>query len=91
MIMDDKAGRRVGGVQARHFKAIIDALESAAGAHEVGSQNAVFIAMCHGVNCAIDSKGREKGLKVIREMLDYAEEIVTASYDEYLQSKVKRN
>ena len=85
MIMDDKAECRVADVEAKHFKAIIDALEEAAKEHEVGSQNAVYIAMCYGFKCAIEAMGRKKGVRAMREMLAYSEEIVTTSHDDYLQ------
>jgi len=63
MIMDDKAGRRVGDVEARHFKTIMDALEEAAEEHEVGSQTAVHIAMCFWVQGGAYGYGPREGSK----------------------------
>jgi hypothetical protein len=88
--MNDKEGFRAADIKAKHFKAIIDALEEAAKEHEVGSQYAVYVAMCFGFKCAIEAMGREKGVSAMREMLALAEEIVTTAHDDCLQS-LQRN
>lgn len=84
--MTDKKGANIADVKAKHFKAIIDDLESSAEDHGVHTQNAVYITMCYGFRCAIGALGKKDGVKAMRQMLAYAEDCVVTTHDEFLDA-----
>ena len=84
--MSDKTGPSIADVKAKHFRVIIDDLESSAEEHGVHTQNAVYIAMCYGFRCAIGALGKKDGIKAMRSMFEYAENCVVTTHDEFHDS-----